>query len=451
MEGHRPRRHGGRLFWRVYLHGLVLLALVGVAVALVVAALGPGPAARSPDLLVSYAAARAAEIREDPVRLTGELRRVHEALGAKVSIYRDDGPLLATGVDPPLPPLDPGDRSRLAGGPIRIRGRGPIWAARLPGESAPAYLVVAVPLHGHATSRFTAVVGAVLLALAIGSIPLARGISAPLEKLTRTARAFGGGDLSARSRLRRRGEVGELSVAFDEMADRIERLLRNERELLANVSHELRTPLARIRVALELASEGDVERARRALDEIAADLAELERLVDDVLAASRLDLATGGPDLPLPLRRAPADVRELLETIATRFREAHPGRRLEVESDEALPVIDADAALLRRALENLLDNARKYSDAEPISLSAHRSEGALAIEVRDRGIGIDPADMPRLFEPFFRSDRSRARGTGGVGLGLALARRIVEAHGGRITVESRPGAGTAVRFTIPTA
>ena len=106
--------------------------------------------------------------------------------------------------------------------------------------------------------------------------------------------------------------------------------------------------------------------------------------------------------------------------------------------------------MLRRVVDNLLDNAAKYSEAPaPVVLSAGREGDALRISVQDQGIGVEPQDLPRLFTPFFRTDRSRARGTGGVGLGLALAKRIVEAHGGSIDVESQPGLGTTVRFRVP--
>jgi signal transduction histidine kinase len=293
-------------------------------------------------------------------------------------------------------------------------------------------------------TRIALVIGAVLLALAIASVPLARGVTAPLERLTGAVRRLGEGDLSARAGLCGGGEVGDLGRAFDEMAGRLERLVRAERELLANVSHELRTPLARIRVALELAAEGDQARARRYLSEIGADLSELERMVSDVLQAARLDQAGGD----LPLRRQPVDLATLLTEAAARFREQRPGRVLAMRGADA--ALDADPALLRRALDNLLDNAAKYSGEETeVALEARRDVGAVVIEVRDRGIGIEPADLPRLFTPFFRTDRSRTRATGGVGLGLALARRIVEAHGGTIEVESVPDQGTTFRLRLP--
>ncbi|MCM2334486.1 MAG: ATP-binding protein, partial [Anaeromyxobacteraceae bacterium] len=185
----------------------------------------------------------------------------------------------------------------------------------------------------------------------------------------------------------------------------------------------------------------------QALGEIGEDLAELERLVEEILAAARLDLAGGGG---LPLHRAPLDVRALLDDAAARFRSRHEGRVLEVEAADPLPGPEADAALLRRLLGNLLDNAAKYSDdGAPVVLAARGEAGALVLEVRDAGIGVAEEDLPRLFTPFFRTDRSRARGTGGVGLGLALARRIAEAHGGAIAAARLEGGGMAFRVTLP--
>jgi signal transduction histidine kinase len=133
-----------------------------------------------------------------------------------------------------------------------------------------------------------------------------------------------------------------------------------------------------------------------------------------------------------------------------RFHAEHPDRRLDVQVGTGLPVLSGDSVLLRRALGNLLDNASRYSDPDlPIVLAARGVGGALEIEVRDRGIGIEPADQAQLFTPFFRADRSRDRHTGGTGLGLALSRGIVVSHGGTISVESRVGEGTVFRIRLP--
>ena len=140
----------------------------------------------------------------------------------------------------------------------------------------------------------------------------------------------------------------------------------------------------------------------------------------------------------------------LLERTAARFRIEHKTHTLHLELGPALPTIHGDSVLLRRALENLIENARKYSDpGSVIHLRAAASGRGVVIEVCDQGIGIDASDLKQLFTPFFRSDRSRSRQTGGVGLGLTLARRVVEAHGGVIEIESTLGLGTTVKVELP--
>ncbi|HEY6004954.1 MAG TPA: HAMP domain-containing sensor histidine kinase [Anaeromyxobacter sp.] len=438
----KERRHRhGHVFWRVYLHGLLLLCLVGITVAGVGFALRRGGGAEEPGRVAAYAADRIAELAGTPERLTDELRRVRDVFGIDATIYGADGRMLATNVEPPLA-AHGGAPSRA--GPVPLRDRGLGWSVPL--RALHGHLVLSSEARGHDPHRALLFIGAVLVVLALGSFPLARSIAAPVERLTAAARALGAGDLSARAHVHAKGELGELGRAFDEMAERLQRLVESERELLANVSHELRTPLARIRVALELAAEGDPERARQHLAGIASDLAELDGLIEDVLTAARLD-ARGAGDLPLS--PAPVELAGVVAEAAARFREVHPDRELVVEADHA-PNVKGDAALLRRLLSNLLDNAAKYSEApSPVTL-ALRAEGAAAVlEVRDRGIGFDPADLPRLFTPFFRTDRSRARGTGGTGLGLALAKRIAEAHGGAIAAESAPGQGAVFRVRLP--
>jgi signal transduction histidine kinase len=291
-----------------------------------------------------------------------------------------------------------------------------------------------------------------LLASAIIALLFARSLARPLKRLAHAAEAFGAGDLSARANLRRSDEIGSVARTFDEMADRVNALLRTQREFLANVSHELRTPLARIRVALDIASEGDVAAARESLSDITEDWADLDRLVDSLIMIARMDL-TGDPTMPAAaLRHAPLDAVELAERAAAAVRAAYPRHSVDVEhADAALPLV-ADAGLLRRVLDNVLTNAAKYADpGAPIQLAVRRVGDEIEFAVADRGIGIDAPDLPHLFEPFFRADRSRTRKTGGTGLGLALAKRIIDAHQGRIRVDSAVGTGTTVTFAVPVA
>ncbi|MFY3744761.1 HAMP domain-containing sensor histidine kinase [Anaeromyxobacter sp. Red801] len=425
------RRGHGPLFWRVYLHGVLLLLVVAVAVGGVGFALRRGSGWWSERGAGRYAAERVGELAGDPPRLAAELSRVREAFGVEASVYGPGGALVATSA------RDPAAAARADG---RRRG----WTVPLRGGGT---LVVHSPPHDPA--RGLLFIGAVLAALAVASYPLTRAIVAPVERLTAAARALGAGDLAARANVRAHGELGELGRSFDEMAARLEALVRGERELLANVSHELRTPLARIRVALELAAEGDAARARRYLGEIGQDLAELDALVQDVLDAARLE-ARGAAALRLDA--GPLDLGEVARAAAARFQGGHEGRALELDVADGLPRVQGDAALLRRMLDNLLDNAAKYSEPPaPVRLSVRTEPGAAVMEVTDRGIGIAADDLPRLFTPFFRTDRSRERGTGGTGLGLVLARRVAEAHGGSISVESAPGQGSTFRVRLPSA
>jgi two-component system OmpR family sensor kinase len=312
----------------------------------------------------------------------------------------------------------------------------------VPVDEGGRYLMVAWR-HGHG-GRFLVAIGGVLVFLAMLSIPLARAVARPLERLTATARALGAGDLGARSGLARRDEIGELAQALDEMADRLQQQLARERELLANVSHELRTPLARIRVALELAAEEGA--AAPSLVGVEEDLAELEGLVADVLTSARL--AAGEGEAGFSLHRAPLDAAAVVAAAAGRLGARHPGRGVVVRVAEGLPAVSADGALVRRVVDNLLENAARYGEG-PIEVVVEAAGSGVQFSVLDRGPGVDAGDRALVFEPFFRGERSRSRRSGGVGLGLTLCRRIVEAHGGWIEARARPGGGAWFCFELP--
>ena len=305
------------------------------------------------------------------------------------------------------------------------------------------------PREGHIPNGPIITLFAGLAIMIGGAVLTARWIVRPIENLSRTTRAIGEGDLSARSSLVRNDEIGELGEDINDMARRIERLVGSERELLANVAHELRTPLARIGVALDLAAEGDATRARASLEDIAVDCAELETIIDDILTAARFELGKA----ELQLRRALVEPSSIANNAADRLRARHPDRTLELEIAPALPEIDVDPVLFRRVVDNLLENAHKYTPdgSSAIKLDVSRDRDAVVFEVADRGVGIAAEDLPNVFTAFFRAERSRSRETGGVGLGLTLARRIADAHGGTVSVESRLGEGTTARVTVPVA
>jgi signal transduction histidine kinase len=291
-----------------------------------------------------------------------------------------------------------------------------------------------------------------IVIVAAGAFLTARWIVRPLKELSRTAQSLGSGDLRARVGFTRADEFGDLGRVFDEMAERLQRLLLAEKELLANVSHELKTPLARIRVALDIAAEGDAEAARASLAEIAVDLSELEAIIEDILIATRLELADGTPGAKLPLHPTELQPERIAEQSAQRFRARYPERALILDVAGGLPSVRADPVLFRRVLDNLLENAHKYCPdrTRAVELTAARAERGVRFQVRDRGVGIPSDDLPRIFSAFFRSERSRSRGGGGVGLGLTLVKQIVDAHAGTIHVESDPS-GTTVTVELPAA
>jgi two-component system, OmpR family, sensor kinase len=424
---------------KIYLIGLVQFLIVAAALEVdhLIRGVPPPWAAQE-----QFVAAGLAKVLDDPPALQAEADRIGQTLAWTIDVRDPDGAVLAHSAPPP-------DRHERAHGPktvVPILGRdghtaqmeyvphpkgplGPPWF-RLPGLF-------------------------VLFVVGVAAWLTARSFARPLQKLARTTRSFGAGRLDVRANMNRSDEIGEVARAFDDMAERVAKLVHAERELLANVSHELRTPLARIRVALDLAHEGDPPMAMESLGEIAQDLAELERIVDDVLASAKLalDASTPASRPTMLVRTERLDTHALLDKSVARFKAAHPDRPLDVRLAKNLPEIMADAVLIRRVFDNLLDNAHKYTEEakEPIALEARADGDGVVIEVQDHGIGIDEPDLARLFEPFFRADRSRTRSTGGLGLGLALARRVVDAHQGSISFTSELGAGTVARVRLPGA
>lgn len=434
-----PERLRPRLAFWIYLAGLAQFAAVAVGFPVLLFLTRParnGPFEEHAGYIADHIAATAG----DSAALAEELARLQRHTRSRARVLDPGGRVLASTFPPGVPPCLPADA-----GPNREG-----FCVRLP-LPGPRSGFLEIERRGRPPLIGWHVVVVVLVVVSVSSWLLARSLTRPLRRLSDAARALGGGDLSARTGLQRADELGEVARAFDEMADRVAALLRAEKELLASISHELRTPLARIRVALDLAAEGDAEVARESLADIAGDLDELERLISDVLTAARLDLGSGG--VP-PLRRERLAPEALLEQAAARFRGAHPERPLTCEIEGGLAEIDGDPVLLRRVIDNLLENAHKYTERPeaPVSLRARKAPGGgVEIEVTDQGIGISAEDLPRVFRPFFRADRSRTRATGGLGLGLALSRRIVEAHGGAIALRSELDRGTSALVSLPAA
>ena len=281
---------------------------------------------------------------------------------------------------------------------------------------------------------FLWMLGLVGLAVALGVFPIIRRLMSRLEVLQRGVQRFGEGDLAARVPVQGHDEVADLSRQFNAAAERIETLLRTHKSLLANASHELRSPLARIRMGMELMQDGAPSASART--EILRNIAELDQLVDEILLASRLDA-----------READVGSFEVVDLVGLAAEEcARTGAELEAGS-QALEVHGV-AKLLRRALRNLLENARRYSDG-PVSVHL-RLQGAMAeVRVCDQGPGVPAELRERIFEPFYRLPGASER-AGGVGLGLALVRSIAGRHQGTVHCEGNPqGQGACFVLRLP--
>ena len=266
-----------------------------------------------------------------------------------------------------------------------------------------------------------------------------------LERLKGAAERFGKGHLGERTQISASSNIGSLAGVFDTMAGDIENLLNQQRDLLNAVSHELRTPLTRLDFGLALALSDDLPTAsRERLQSLVAHIRELDELVLELLSYSRL--------------QNPAQLPEQVEVSLDEFIDSILGSvDEELESPEI--VIDVllygqlerfslDPRLTARALQNLLRNAMRYCEKR-IQIGVQVSAGGCEIWVDDDGIGIPDDERERIFEPFYRLDRSRDRATGGFGLGLAISRRALEAQGGTLTVEASPLGGARFRLWLP--
>ncbi|MBQ5948440.1 ATP-binding protein [Massilia sp. ST3] len=284
--------------------------------------------------------------------------------------------------------------------------------------------------------RYVIVAIALLVPIALWSRSHWQG----LQALSRMADEFGSGKLSVRTHMKPSATIYPLAERINHMAGRIEDLLEAQRSLLHSVSHELRTPIARLEFALELldarAKDPDLSKRIAAME---GDLAELNNLVSELLDMSKLDSARS-------LQASTLSLDGLLQECCAAL--PHAAARLDCDFASGLGSIEADGRLLARAIGNLLRNAQKYA-AGHILLSARRLPGRIEIAVDDDGPGIPEDERDKIFDPFYRLDRSRDRATGGFGLGLSIAQKAVALHGGSLRAESSALGGARFLITLP--
>jgi signal transduction histidine kinase len=292
----------------------------------------------------------------------------------------------------------------------------------------------------------------VILAAVLVSLWLAGSILGPVKALQQAAGRMAAGNLEQRIPVTRNDELGQLSQAFNLMAARLQRLIEQQEDFVANASHELRTPLTTIKLRVEALMGGarrDPAIADRFLAEIQSEVDRLARLSDDLLALAHVE--AGLDTLRMEKVELPFLLNEAMITFRPRAEAGHI--TLTMEAVPQLPAVKASRPQIRQVIDNLLDNALKYSSSgDVVTVSCRQLNGQVAVSVTDTGQGIPTADLPHVFDRFFRVDKAHSRSSGILGtggLGLSIVRSVVTAHGGQVSIDSQEGKGTTVRFTLP--
>jgi signal transduction histidine kinase len=285
---------------------------------------------------------------------------------------------------------------------------------------------------------------------------LSNSITQSLRGLQKGAQQLAGGDFSARVRLNEIDELFDVAEAFNKMADELERsfarqraLEQARRDLVAAVSHDLRTPLTSIRAMTEAMADGVVTEpatVQRYHTTIRSQIESLANLINDLFELSKLESEQ------IELQLEPINLNDLLSDVLESMQPQAKNKNVSLKGIfcEDLPMIRAELIKIQRVLYNLVQNAIRHTPANgSIALITKVVPQGVQVEVADTGEGISSEDLPYIFDQFFRGDKSRSRETGGAGLGLAIAKRIIEAHRGKIWVESQVDRGTRFSFILP--
>ncbi len=290
---------------------------------------------------------------------------------------------------------------------------------------------------------------AALVAAVVASLFVTGRILKPVRQLASASRRLADGHYAERVPTGGNDELDDLAMTFNDMAATLEATERRRRELVGDIAHELRTPIATLEGYLEGLLDGMVQPEPATWARLHDEAGRLRRLVDDLQELSRAEARQ------IPLAPQSLDTADLvgaaIDRLAVSFADKQLGLTCDVARD--LPRVRADPNRAIQVLSNLLTNALRYTPSPgEVHVAVRPISGAVEFSVRDTGVGIAPEDLPRVFERFYRVDKSRSRALGGSGIGLTIARALVEAMGGHIWAESAgPGQGATFRFTLPRA
>jgi two-component system sensor histidine kinase BaeS len=288
--------------------------------------------------------------------------------------------------------------------------------------------------------------GMVLIA-AVLAYPLSRRLVRPVRAFQQTAQRLAGGDYEARVQVQGGDEIARLGRDLNALAAALGRNEQARRRWVADISHELRTPIALLRAELEAIQDGVRPLDRTAVDALHGDVLRLGRLVDDLYELSMTDLGA------LRYRMVPTDIGEVLEADLDALRPRFAAAGLTLMYEDRRPArteSPADPDRLSQLFRNLLRNSLQYTDpGGSLEVRLHQGGDRLTLDFQDSAPGVPPEALPRLFDRLYRIDTSRSRNTGGAGLGLAIAKNIVEAHGGTIRADPSPAGGLWIRVEMP--
>ena len=302
---------------------------------------------------------------------------------------------------------------------------------------------------GFNDALFWAVLVAILLALLV-SILLSRSVIAPVRAMTSASQRIAEGHYNERVSASGADELGQLAGSFNRMAERLEETETMRRQLIGDVTHELRTPLTTIKGSMEGLMDGILPPTPETFEQIYKEADRLNHLVDDLQELSRVE--AGAYELDLQ----PVSVSELVSITLKRLRRQFDEKGISVNTEipPDLPLVMVDVDRIGQVLVNLIGNALHYTpEGGTVWITASRVANNLQVSVRDTGIGIPAKHLPRIFDRFYRVDKSRSRRIGGgSGIGLTIARHLVEAHKGKIWAESDgEGKGSTFTFSLPVA
>jgi two-component system sensor histidine kinase BaeS len=285
-----------------------------------------------------------------------------------------------------------------------------------------------------------------MLVAAVVGLPLSQRLVTPLRSLSEATRKLASGDYTTRTQSVSSDEIGQLSRDFNTLANTLEQNEKSRRQWIADISHELRTPLTVLRGEIEALQDGVRQVTPERLATLHGETMNLARLVDDLYELSLSDIGA------LSYRKEPLDLRGIVEGCAQSYADKFGDRRLRLEL--GLPVepviVLGDPDRLQQLVSNLLSNSQRYTDSGgTVEVSLSSGQGSALLEVQDTAPGVPPEHLPKLFDRLYRVEGSRSRSTGGAGLGLAIAKNIVEAHGGTIEAGNSPLGGLRVCVRLP--